>query len=87
MNCCFFHLKRIPSSPWLYVVNADEHLRSKGRTGKDMSSTKLFTIIEKWAADELRSVNAQIEYLLTEATRKSGRIRTEKKTDEKAARK
>ncbi len=30
--------------------------------------------IEKWAADDLRSVNAQIEYLLTEALRKSRRL-------------
>jgi hypothetical protein len=30
--------------------------------------------IEKWAADDLRSVNAQIEYLLTEALRKAGRL-------------
>jgi len=26
--------------------------------------------VEKWAADELRSANAQIEYLLREAVRK-----------------
>ena len=30
--------------------------------------------LEKWAADELRSINAQIEYLLTEALKKSGRF-------------
>ncbi|WP_218596663.1 hypothetical protein [Chroogloeocystis siderophila] len=29
--------------------------------------------MEKWSADELRSVNAQIEYRLTEAARKTGR--------------
>lgn len=34
---------------------------------------ELYGILEKWAADELRSVNGQIEYLLTEAARKSGR--------------
>lgn len=34
---------------------------------------KLYEIIEKWSADELRSINAQIEYLLTEAARKKGR--------------
>jgi hypothetical protein len=33
----------------------------------------LYRALEAWAADELRSVNAQIEYLLTEATRKAGR--------------
>ncbi len=29
----------------------------------------LWTAIEKWAADDLRSVNAQIEYLLRAAVR------------------
>jgi hypothetical protein len=31
--------------------------------------------LEKWAADEMRSVNAQIEYLLTDAARRAGRLR------------
>ncbi len=35
---------------------------------------KLFVIIESWAADELRSANAQMEYLLYEAARKAGRL-------------
>jgi hypothetical protein len=30
----------------------------------------LYAEIEKWAADELRSVNAQIEYLLRQEVRK-----------------
>ncbi len=34
---------------------------------------RLYMALEKWAADELRSVNAQIEYLLTEAAKRSGR--------------
>lgn len=29
--------------------------------------------VEAWAADDLRSVNAQIEFLLREALRRSGR--------------
>jgi hypothetical protein len=33
----------------------------------------LYAALERWAADELRSVNAQIEYLLTEAVRRAGR--------------
>ncbi|HHV65907.1 MAG TPA: toxin-antitoxin system HicB family antitoxin [Peptococcaceae bacterium] len=41
---------------------------------------KLFEIIEKWAADEFRSVNAQIEYLLRESARQAGRL--PKKTSE-----
>ena len=35
--------------------------------------------LEKWAADEFRSLNGQIEYILTEALKKSGR--TVKKKD------
>jgi len=31
--------------------------------------------IEKWAADDLRSVNAQIEYLLADALRRAGRLK------------
>ena len=34
---------------------------------------RLYEALEKWAADELRSVNGQVEYLLTDATRRAGR--------------
>ncbi len=34
---------------------------------------QLYADLEKWSADELRSVNAQIEFLLTDAVRKAGR--------------
>lgn len=36
---------------------------------------ELYAALEKWAADELRSVNAQIEYLLTQAVEDAGRER------------
>ena len=45
---------------------------------------ELHAALEKWAADELRSVNAQIEFLLTRAVRESGRVR--KKQDQKRSR-
>jgi hypothetical protein len=32
--------------------------------------------MEKWAADEFRSTNGQIEYILDQALRKSGRWKT-----------
>ncbi len=35
----------------------------------------LYAALERWAADELRSVNGQIEFLLKEAARASGRLR------------
>ena len=37
--------------------------------------------IEKWAADEFRSTNGQIQYILDQALRKSGRIKKGNKTD------
>ena len=33
----------------------------------------LYAALERWAADDLRSVNAQIEYLLAEAVRRARR--------------
>lgn len=34
---------------------------------------KLYDALEKWAEDELRNVNAQIEILLKDAVKKAGR--------------
>ena len=34
---------------------------------------KVYAAIEKWAADELRSVNAQMEYVLAESLKRAGR--------------
>ena len=34
----------------------------------------LFDALRRWADDDLRSINAQIEYLLTEQTRRAGRL-------------
>ena len=36
-------------------------------------SPEILKAIEQWADDEFRSVNGQIEYLLSEALKKSGR--------------
>jgi len=34
---------------------------------------RLHRVLERWAAEDLRSLNSQIEFLLVEAARKSGR--------------
>ncbi len=49
----------------------------------------LFEALERWAAQELRSVNGQIEYILHEAVRTTGRSRSsgDEKTDQKDGRK
>jgi hypothetical protein len=38
-------------------------------------SAPVLDAVQRWADDELRSVNAQIEYVLREALRKSGRLK------------
>ena len=35
---------------------------------------RLFEALRRWAQDDLRSINGQIEYLLTEQARKAGRL-------------
>jgi hypothetical protein len=37
-------------------------------------SPQVLDAVQRWADDDLRSVNAQIEYLLREALRRSGRL-------------
>jgi Uncharacterized protein conserved in bacteria len=36
--------------------------------------TEVLEAMQKWADDELRSLNAQIEYVLRDALRKAGRL-------------
>lgn len=35
---------------------------------------KLYEAIERWAGDEFRSVNSQIEFLLRESLKRAGRL-------------
>ncbi|GAE83238.1 Arc family DNA-binding protein [Bacteroides reticulotermitis] len=51
---------------------------------KKESSTKNFVLrvdtetmeaLEKWAADEFRSTNGQLQWIITEALKKSGRLK------------
>jgi hypothetical protein len=59
---------------------------------KKESNTKSFVLrvdadtmaaIEKWAADEFRSINGQLQWIITEALRKDGRLpKKKRKTDD-----
>ena len=42
----------------------------------------LLDAVQRWANDDLRSLNAQIEFLLREALRERGRIRDSGKSSE-----
>ena len=39
--------------------------------------SELLKAVEKWAADEFRSTNGQLEYIINSALRKEGRIRSQ----------
>ncbi|MEC0281374.1 MULTISPECIES: Arc family DNA-binding protein [Bacillaceae] len=38
----------------------------------------IYDMVQKWADDDFRSVNAQIEYLLREQLKQAGRLKPEK---------
>ena len=40
---------------------------------------ELLDALQRWAADELRSLNGQIEYVLRESLKREGRLRSNKK--------
>ena len=42
--------------------------------------TDMMNAIEAWAADEFRSTNGQIQWILAEALKKSGRIKKKKES-------
>ncbi|MCX8032493.1 MAG: hypothetical protein N3B14_03735 [Thermoleophilia bacterium] len=44
---------------------------------------ELWAELEAWAADELRSINGQIEYILREAVKRRKRLREKGDSDER----
>ncbi len=47
-------------------------------------SADVLDAVQRWADDELRSVNAQIEYVLRDALRKTGRAKATSNIEEKS---
>ncbi len=41
--------------------------------------------IEKWAADEFRSTNGQLQWIIAEALRKNGRLKKKRAKEEEEA--
>ena len=44
-------------------------------------SPTLWEEVSRWAEDEFRSVNGQIEYILTEAVKKRRKVKIEEETE------
>lgn len=45
----------------------------------------VYKAMEKWASDEFRSVNGQIEWLINQQLKAAGRLKSAKGTDSKPA--
>jgi len=45
-------------------------------------SPELMEAVEKWAADEFRSANGQIEWIISKALKDTGRLKAKKQTEE-----
>lgn len=58
--------------------------RTKGGTKSFVLrlDTAMMNAIEAWAADEFRSTNGQIQWILAEALKKSGRMKKDKEPKE-----
>lgn len=44
-------------------------------------NAQVLDAVQRWADDELRSLNAQIEYVLRDALRKQGRLKATEPTE------
>lgn len=65
-----------------FEINIIVAKKEKGSTVKSFVlriDPEMMDAIEKWAADEFRSTNGQIQYILDQALRKVGRIKKETK--------
>ena len=65
----------------LLVVDDEERIRSMIRKYGEFEGHEIeeavdgMDAIEKWAADEFRSTNGQLQWIIAEALKKSGRMR------------
>jgi len=45
-------------------------------------NSEMYDALEKWAADEFRSTNGQLEWLISDALRKAGRLKKNQEPEE-----
>ncbi|MFQ9315646.1 Arc family DNA-binding protein [Dysgonomonas mossii] len=63
-----------------YLIVAKKEKESAVKSFVLRVDPEMMEAIEKWAADEFRSTNGQIQYILDQALRKAGRIKKKKET-------
>jgi hypothetical protein len=68
---------------WRVVDSANERPHGGAQEAAAALEPSVYDAIAKWAADDLRSVNAQIEYALRRALRSAGREPRPRESDER----
>jgi hypothetical protein len=64
----------MPPPPWLTWVRSTADVVPERKRFLLRLEPSTYDALERWAGDELRSVNAQIEFALLEALRQAGRL-------------
>ena len=82
MDTTFGDVLRIPGAanlvtPFAAVFGATNESADENAMGE--STAEMMEAIEAWAADEFRSTNGQIQYILDQALRKAGRLKKKRK--------
>ena len=63
--------------------NDDIHARVNNKKAYPLRiNAEVLQALQRWADDDLRSLNAQIEYVLREALRKTGKLKKAEPDDE-----
>lgn len=62
-------------------VMADKEKKDKTKSFILRIDAQTMDAIEAWAADEFRSTNGQLQWIIAEALRKSGRLKKKKEKD------
>ena len=60
---------------------ADKEKKDKNKSFILRIDAQTMDAIEAWAADEFRSTNGQLQWIIAEALRKSGRLKKKKEKD------
>ena len=62
-----------------YLIVAKKEKESAVKSFVLRVDPEMMEAIEKWAADEFRSTNGQLQWIIAEALKKSGRLKSERK--------
>lgn len=79
------HQQAVQSRPWGAPTRADIWMMSEKKKSYPLRiNADVLQAMQRWGDDELRSLNAQIEYVLRESLRKASRLSGSGRSDDQA---